>query len=171
MFYFIELKGDGFKVIESKNESGYPDALAESAGRVYPARFEPIPTVQADEVYVSGTSFSLDGEVANIHGTLRKKTANELAEETKQQLVSIVQNHMDAAAQALGYDDIKTAVTYAEEPSVPKFQVEGLAFRTWRSLVWAKCYEILEAVLTGGRQVPTATDLLAELPVLTLGGE
>lgn len=77
-----------------------------------------------------------------------------------------IQAHMDTAARGYGYDDVKAAVTYAEEPSVPKFQAEGRAFRAWRSLVWAHAYGVLDDVQAGTRPQPTAEELLAELPVL-----
>ena len=85
--------------------------------------------------------------------------------------VAMVQRHLDAAAQALNYDNIITAITYAEEPSVPKFQAEGLAMRTWRSLVWDACYSILEAVENGQRGIPSDSDLIAELPTLEINYE
>jgi hypothetical protein len=75
---------------------------------------------------------------------------------------------MDKKAQEIGYDNLISAVTYADEPLVPAFQTEGLAFRAWRSLVWAYCYSVLAAVVAGERQIPTATELIAELPVLSL---
>ena len=79
-----------------------------------------------------------------------------------------IQAHMDAAAQGYGYDDIKAAVTYADEPVVPKFQADGRAFRTWRSLVWAYAYAVLDEVQAGTRQQPTVEELLAELPELVI---
>jgi len=79
-----------------------------------------------------------------------------------------IQQHMDAAAIAAGYDDIASAVTYAEEPSVSKFQVEGQAFRTWRSLCWAYSYDQLARVEAGQRPQPTIEQFLAELPSLDL---
>ena len=75
-----------------------------------------------------------------------------------------VQSHLDATAQSLGYDDIKTAVTYADEAAVPKFQADGQALRAWRSLVWDKCYKLLDEVKSGTRGVMTAEEVLAELP-------
>ena len=93
-------------------------------------------------------------------------TAEEIAAEIKSSLTAAVQSHMDATAQSSGYDDIKTACTYADEPAVPKFQAEGQVFRTWRSLVWAYCYAQLDAVTAGQRTVPTADVLIAELPKL-----
>lgn len=82
--------------------------------------------------------------------------------------VAVVQKHMDDVARALNYDDIATACTYADEPAVTKFQTEGLAFRAWRSEVWATCYVILDEVNDGSRAIPTDEELLAELPELVL---
>lgn len=82
--------------------------------------------------------------------------------------LSAYEEHMDDAARALNYDDIATACTYADEPAVTKFQVEGLAFRAWRSEVWATCYAILGEVNDGSRAIPTDEELLAELPELVL---
>lgn len=79
-----------------------------------------------------------------------------------------VQSKLDTAAQAARYDSIATAVSYAEEPAVPKFQNDGIAFREWRSLVWAYAYEQLAKVLDGERTQPTVDEFLLELPVLEL---
>lgn len=81
-----------------------------------------------------------------------------------------VQAKLDGAAQAARYDSIATAVSYAEEPAVPKFQADGRAFRTWRSLVWAYAYEQLARVLAGEREQPTIEAFLLELPELVLPG-
>jgi hypothetical protein len=79
-----------------------------------------------------------------------------------------VQRHLDGAAVLMGYDDIRTAVTYAEEPAVSKFQNEGRALRAWRSLVWEKCYAVLGQWNDGQIAEPTAAALLAMLPELVL---
>lgn len=77
-----------------------------------------------------------------------------------------IQDHMDAAAHARGYDSIATAVSYAEEPAVPRFQDDGKAFRAWRSRVWAYAYQELAKVKAGEREIPTLDAFLAELPAL-----
>ncbi len=92
-------------------------------------------------------------------------------EQLQQMYTNAVQRHMDEAAQALGYDHLTNAVTYADEPAVPKFQSEGLAFRAWRSLVWAYAYGVLNAVQAAEREMPTIQQLIAELPVLELPTE
>lgn len=79
-----------------------------------------------------------------------------------------VQRHMDESAMAIGYDGIASAVTYADEPAVAKFQAEGQAFRAWRSLVWAHCYAVLDAVQAGNIPMPTADDLIGGLPALSM---
>jgi len=83
-------------------------------------------------------------------------------------LMDVVQAHLDSAAREKGYDSIFTAVTYADEPAVTKFQTEGRAMRKWRSLVWDACYQILADVQAGTRTIPTETDLIAELPTLII---
>lgn len=75
----------------------------------------------------------------------------------------LVQKHLDAGAQSLGYDNIVSACSYAASPN--PFQTEAQAFVTWRGAVWAKCYEVLAAVKAGTRPVPGEAGLLAELPV------
>lgn len=79
-----------------------------------------------------------------------------------------VQSKLDAAAQANGYDSISTAISYAEEPAVPKFENDGKAFRAWRSRVWAYAYEQLAAVKGGERTQPSVDEFLQELPALEL---
>lgn len=78
-----------------------------------------------------------------------------------------VQKLLDDTAWLYGYDNLISAITYADEPAVPVFQAEGQAFRAWRSLVWAKCREVLAAYQAGG-PAPTQDELLGELPALDL---
>jgi hypothetical protein len=79
-------------------------------------------------------------------------------------LISGVQLSMDTKAQGYGYDDIRSAISYADEPIVAKFQNEGLAFRKWRSQVWEYCYQGLNDVKAGTKPLPTLEELIAELP-------
>ena len=87
----------------------------------------------------------------------------------EQMLTQTVQEHLDSTAQSLGYDDIRSAATYADEPAVAKFQNEGKALRAWRSLVWAASYELMMAVRAGNRAVPTADELIKSLPAFKQG--
>ncbi|MFC0669470.1 hypothetical protein ACFSKY_06255 [Azotobacter chroococcum] len=89
-------------------------------------------------------------------------TVDELARQYERE----VQQHLDATAKGYGYDDIKSAVTYADEPAVPRFQIEGLAFRAWRSLCWDYCYSLLDAVQAGTTPLPALEDVIAGLPAL-----
>lgn len=77
-----------------------------------------------------------------------------------------IQAHLDAAARGRGYDSIATAVSYAEEPAVPKFQDDGKAFRAWRSLVWQYAYQELARVKAGEREIPALDSFMDELPAL-----
>ena len=79
-----------------------------------------------------------------------------------------LQSHLDTTAKSYGYDNINTAISYAEEPSVPKFQTEGKAFRAWRSLFWVKVNEIKNEVLAGERDIPSIEEIISASPVLDL---
>lgn len=89
-------------------------------------------------------------------------------EEKVQSYVWYVQKHLNLKAEEHGYDNINTAVSYADEPSVPKFQTEGQAFRAWRSLVWDKCYQILADFEAGNISEPSPEEVIAQLPSLAI---
>ena len=82
------------------------------------------------------------------------------------ELETAVQSHLNAAAKTHGYDDIKSAALRAGYPG--PFRDEGVAYATWMDGCWAHCYQVLAAVQAGARTIPTAADLIAELPVLVL---
>lgn len=77
-----------------------------------------------------------------------------------------VQEKMEAAAHDRGYDSLFTAISYADEPAVPRFQADGQAFRRWRSLVWDYAHTEMNAVLAGEKSQPELDAFLASLPVL-----
>ena len=81
---------------------------------------------------------------------------------------SAIDKHLDATAWLYGYNNLISAITYADEPAVPAFQTEGTAFRAWRSLVWASCRATLAAYKAGEIEAPTVDGLIASLPALDL---
>lgn len=113
------------------------------------------------------TPNAVDPTDSAISYTITQKPGAEYLTVMTRRATDAVQAHMDATAQARGYDDIKSAVTYADEPTVASFQAEGRAFRKWRSEVWAHCYVVMAAV-QGGAAMPTMDDLIAGLPVLVM---
>lgn len=103
---------------------------------------------------------------ANGRPFAQQKTLN--AEEQEANLQQAVQNHLDEYAQGMGYDNIASAVSYADEPAVQKYQIEGQSLRAWRSLCWVACYDILAAVHAEQRPMPTAQQMIGELPLFQL---
>lgn len=86
-------------------------------------------------------------------------------------LSALVQQHMDFAARAMGYDDLNSGISYADEEAVPKFCAEGRALRAWRSLVWQKLFELQTQIDAGELQLEAPADILPMLPVLQLPEE
>ena len=166
--YVIDLNGHPYHVTPDDPLFAGCEQTAETLSEVYCYYADGMSRKIVNSDYVAG-----DGEVV----FMTEPTGTELAAafvgytdarsaEIQSQLTAAVQSHLDAAARAARYDDIKTACTYADEPSVAKFQAEGVAFRAWRSLVWAACYAIMDEVLAGTRSIPTMDELIAELPKL-----
>jgi len=82
-----------------------------------------------------------------------------------QELTAAVQAHLDATAKTRNYDGILSACTYATSTNTT-FAAEGQAAVAWRDACWATCYGIMNAVQLGTRAIPTATEIVAEMPVM-----
>lgn len=81
------------------------------------------------------------------------------------ELTAAVQEFMDKTAQTRGYDGIMSACSYVESTD-EVFKAEGEACVAWRDACWRYCYDVLALVKTGQRDIPTAEELIAELPAL-----
>jgi hypothetical protein len=87
-------------------------------------------------------------------------------EQLQKTLTDAVQAHLDSTARTRGYDGILSLASYAPS-TVPKFAAEGLAGVVWRDAVWAYCWGVLADVGSGLRPIPTAAELVAELPAMS----
>lgn len=72
---------------------------------------------------------------------------------------------MDSKAKEKKYTDRYTASLRASNPS-SIFYNEGLAFSTWMDNCYAIGYDILNAVQSGEKELPTIKEFLDELPIL-----
>jgi hypothetical protein len=99
--------------------------------------------------------------------TIRQESA---PEKTKEQIIkeyqAAVQKRLDDFAQTRNYSGILSACTYSTS-LVARFNAEGQYCVNARDTTWAKCYEILDAVNSNSRPMPTLEQLMSELPVLS----
>ena len=83
----------------------------------------------------------------------------------KAEMDAVVQDLLDSTARSKGYTNGAYCVGYVGDPD-PEFNAQAVAFRTWRSQVWRKCYQILDQVESG--EIPiediTAEYVLGQLP-------
>ena len=86
-------------------------------------------------------------------------------EEIKNNLMHIVQQHLDSGAINRGYDSILSACSYDNDTN-PIFAAEATAYKIWRSAVWTYCYQEFARVQNGLRTIPSAEELIIELPAL-----
>lgn len=92
--------------------------------------------------------------------TLTSKTLQELGA----MFEGAVQDHLDAAAKASGYDNIVSACSYAGAAN--PYQAQGIAYVAWRGAVWAQCYTDLTAISGGTKTMPASVSAyIATLPV------
>ncbi len=97
----------------------------------------------------------------------QEPTQEEIKARIQKQLTNAIQHVLDSKAQELLYDNCLSACSYIDT-GVRKFDDEGRAFRSWRSAVWAKGYEILDEIQSEKRKVPTEEELLVLLPKLEI---
>lgn len=104
---------------------------------------------------------------------VENKTAEELAADAaakaralQADIVRHTQWRLDAFARERGYDDIKSARSYAG-CSVLKFDAEGTYCLNASAETWAKLYDMLAEVQAGTRPMPSGfADVEPELPAL-----
>ena len=86
-------------------------------------------------------------------------------EELKKMFTDAIQKYLDTTAQSRRYDNIFTAISYVNSTD-ETFAREAQACLVWRDKVWRKCYDILDAVEAGEREIPTVEELISELPTI-----
>ena len=102
-----------------------------------------------------------------LQGYAPERPIEEVQAKIQKQLTDAVQCVLDSKAQELNYDNCLSVCSYIDT-GVARFDAEGKAFRSWRSAVWERGYEILAEVQEGKREIPTEEELLAELPELVI---
>lgn len=114
---------------------------------------------EANETFLADTNLTLAQVDENFTDLFLE------ADKVTAQFTEIVQSWLDKTVQQRGYDSIHTACTYANSTDAT-FAAEGAACVAWRDKVWRHCYGVLDSVLAGERAVPTAEELISELPTL-----
>jgi len=131
-----------------------------------------------DDGWLVNDSISVPNDPSNRHCKAVQKwlktnepdpefTVEQIEKQTIESIIVAIQSELDKEARSLGYDSIHTAVTYAAETSVAKFQTEGKSFRKWRSLVWEYCNNILIDYKAGNIPEPTIEEMIAGIPTRT----
>lgn len=77
-----------------------------------------------------------------------------------------IQAHIDATAQARGYNDGDSCIGHLVS-TVPAWAAEAAAFNAWRDAVWLYAFAQLAAVEAQQRSQPSVAELVAELPTMT----
>jgi len=90
-------------------------------------------------------------------------------DEIRASLEAVLDAHVDATARSMGYRSSESCAGYAASTD-PVFQAEALAFIAWRDDLWRSAIAVMQAVMAGQREIPTAAELVAEMPVFVRPG-
>lgn len=77
-----------------------------------------------------------------------------------------IQSMIDNKAKEFRYDDINSTAKYLRPSS--QFYNEVVALNDWCDACWIKAEEIEKDVVAGARTMPTAEEVLAEMPIYTI---
>ena len=94
---------------------------------------------------------------------LSPEDQSNLIQQKIQSLGQSVNQHLDSVAKSKDYDSIISACTYASS-SISLYRAEGEKCVAWRDAVWVKVYDVLSEVQSGSRPIPSAEQLISELP-------
>jgi hypothetical protein len=90
----------------------------------------------------------------------------ETAEQVVIRLEAAIDRYLDAQAQSLRYESIRTIVTYHDDIN-PQFKAEGIAGKTLRSACYTKGIELIGKVQAGEMAIPTEQELIDLMPKIT----
>lgn len=91
---------------------------------------------------------------------------NEAFMKEKEKYLRAISNYLDSVAQSYGYDDMKSARSYAG--FVNAFQSEAVKLGQWASECWVYAETAEAEALSGIREIPTAEVLISEFPELVI---
>ena len=90
-------------------------------------------------------------------------TPEQLLQQASLEINNAIQNHLDSKAQEFRYDNMMSARSYTGYTN--PFQAEAQELAVWASECWVTAGQIEADVLSGTRPMPTADEVLAELPI------
>ena len=117
------------------------------------------PELSQNQRYTSARTVYQD----RVEAGVEEIPTEEIQETALKNLEASVEQHIFSAVHAKGYDSTDSLSKYMARPNSPWY-AECVALGDWIDACWIKCHEVMNAVLAGERAVPTAEELLAELP-------
>ena len=108
----------------------------------------PETTVFYDKIIINGDVQHLAGYVRNAGHERPQPTRQEMIERICAEVVTGIQELLDATAHSKGYDSGEMLATYATDPD-PEFSAQAQAYVIWRGKLWRKCYQVKDQVIAG----------------------
>ena len=146
----------------------FPDATTAKANGWFPDLAGTAPSFDAISQILT-TTRTLQGDVVAVTYSVVQLDAATVTTNRAaafQALGDAVQAHLDAVAEARGYRDIATAVTYLNSSNTT-WKADATAANAWRDAVWTYVLGLQAPIAAGTAPMPAAAALIAELPAMT----
>lgn len=102
------------------------------------ATFEqPPPLHEGQEAFFRSGGWVIEVIPEPVVEALPEEPAQERVEDVTGQRLAETRGMLEQVAKSWGYQSTVECISYADEPAVPRFQVEGMTLRRWRSLLEA----------------------------------
>lgn len=148
-----------------------PSDLTGTGYALYEYKDKPTPewnqkVVEAPMMLNSNGIYEQQWSIVDLEGPELEAATNARIESIKNGIIQTEQQQQDAFARTRGYDDIKSATSYAG-CDVPKFDAEGVYCKNIRAQRWAALYVIMDQVIAGARPMPQShQEIASELPTM-----
>ena len=141
-----------------------PKVLSVNDSNDYRPIEDNVPTIDTATQRIAGSSYEVLADKVVKSYQVVDIPQKELMEAKAKELERDVQAHINTTVKDRGYDD---------ENSIAKYLVEGNPFEPeckkislWIGNVWTYTHQVQADIQTGTREIPTAEELIAELPTL-----
>ena len=143
------------------------DARLQSYGW-YPFESSVTPSYDPFSQKLLGPTYVITNGIAGDVWEVSALTNEELQEKMQVHMLSLrdaIHAHLDDVARARDYFSWETLTQFADS-SIPDWVADYQAAIAWRDAVWVHAYTVIGQVQQGLRTVPTAEELIAELPTI-----
>lgn len=124
------------------------------------------PTIDSSTHRIAGSTYTVEADKVVKTYEVVEIPVEEIVAKAKDSMEQAIQTHINTTVTSKGYDNENSIAKYLVDTN--PFYDECKAISLWIGSVWIKAFSIQQEVEAGTREMPTAEEVIAELPALEL---